>query len=225
MSDKDSTKKSDDKIGEAAPSAKNQVHVVDVSHPGKSAPSATSRPVIVGSGSYMKDPMVSQPQVKDDAGSDKASSSDKTATSGGKVIQPLSDTADAKRNEENSDEPEQQSDDAKSQAGETTVDDPMESSAEAKSQAGSDTEVSAASSESAVVDAVLGQVDEKGNAVDDSDQADDQIKQLIQEKKYFVSVSKPKQSYGSLIVTIVSIIVIVATIVVVADTYGVISLL
>lgn len=225
MSDKDTTaKKSDDTAETESTASKQQkIQVVDVSHPGKSAPSATSRPVIVGSGSYMKDPMVSQPSAKEDT--DDAPSSDKSAVGGGKVIQPLGGTVDAKSSEEDTEGPEQPNNDTNKQADEATADDSTESSAEANNQAGSDAQSSAGSSESAVVHAVLGQVDEKGNAVDDPDQADDQIKQLIQEKKYFVSVSKPKQSYGSLIVTIVSIIVIIATIVVVAAAYDIISLL
>lgn len=43
----------------------NNKPVFDVSKPGKSAPSATSRPVIVNHGPMMKDPMVSDPDDTD----------------------------------------------------------------------------------------------------------------------------------------------------------------
>jgi len=45
--------------------AKDTKQVFDVSKPGKSAPSATSRPVIVGHGSMLRDPMM-QDDTKDD---------------------------------------------------------------------------------------------------------------------------------------------------------------
>lgn len=225
MNEKDTTAKKPDDTVESIASKQQNVQVIDVSHPGKSAPSATSRPVIVGSGSYMKDPMVSRSSAKDDTDADDAPSSNKPAVGDGGVIQSLGGIGNAKSNEEDTEELEQLNNDTNKQVDEAATDASTESSAEANNQAGSDTRLSAGNSGGAVVDAKLGQTDEKGNAVEDLDQTDNQINQLIQEKKYFVSVSKPNQSYGSLIVSIVSIIVIITTIVVLADAYDVISLL
>lgn len=206
---------SDDKSAARNSSEQKKVQVIDVSHPGKSAPSATSRPVIVGSGSYMKDPMVSQPAKKDDASDDNASPEKKTV-GGGRVIAPLHDSV----TEDDSSAAEESATDATHDTAEDSAEKNNEIDEEQAAKQPADT-----TSESAVVDAVLGQVDEKGNAVDQSAQTkDDHMQQIIREKKYFVNISKPRQSRLSIMLTILSIIVIIATIVVVANEYDVISL-
>lgn len=209
----------DDKSAANSSSEQKKVQVIDVSHPGKSAPSATSRPVIVGSGSYMKDPMVSQPPVKKNDAGDDNDSPEKKTVGGGRVIAPLHDGA----SEDNSSAVEESAIDAPHDAKDTT-----QASAEKNSDINEGKDVKKpgnATPESAVVDAVLGQVDEKGNTVDQSAQTnDDRMQQLIREKKYFVSISKPKQSHLSMVLTALSIIVIIVTIIAVANQYDVLSL-
>lgn len=72
------------------PAANKQKQVFDVSHPGSSPPSATSRPVIVGSGSVMQDPMVNKKTT--DIAENESSSTKvnvKTPSGSSRIVQPL----------------------------------------------------------------------------------------------------------------------------------------
>ncbi len=68
----------------------NSKQVFDVSKPGKSTPSSTSRPVIVNHGPMLKDPMVAQSK-KDEETTEETTQPTKSAYSSGgeKVIAPL----------------------------------------------------------------------------------------------------------------------------------------
>lgn len=74
--------------------AADNKQVFDVAKPGKSAPSPTSRPVIVNHGPMMKDPMVSESETKNKEGAKQLAPSSQN-----KVIAPLGDNAEKSKNE------------------------------------------------------------------------------------------------------------------------------
>lgn len=163
--------------------------VNDVAHPGASVPSATSRPIIVGSGKIMQDPMVSE---STDATDKKSQSDDKkgdsvpVSTGSTRTIQPLSDS--------------KSSDDVTKPKPESPAETKTESASEDKSDAASSSPAKAdsnaaapeaAAQESAVVDAVLSQTANK-KAVDGTPNPQEQehLSELIAQKTYFVPIGR-----------------------------------
>lgn len=220
----DDTKKSDDTSAEKSPDKKQDEpeakgHVIDVSRPGSSKPSATSRPVIVGSGKLMQDPMVKSAEAEDDA--DAASAPSSTGKS--KIIQPLSESG----NDKEADEPEESEPaEAEKQAAEEGSDNPKEEDAEESApEAAAEKTDTENKSETAIVDAVIDQATSKKNTTkQEVETTDDRIDTLIEEKKYFVSVGKTRKKRFNTIVISISIAAIIATVVVVANEYEFISL-
>lgn len=190
--------------------------VFDVSHPGTSTPSATSKPIITGSGTMMKDPMFSEDDSKNtESTSEKVDV--KVTPSGNRTIQPL-ETKDAESEETNK-EP-----DAANpiQAPETTTEPIADESSknestvkEASKSEDTNNEKEAASDndkepENAIVDAVLEQSPDKNNSTKQpAVETEEKYRQLIEAKTYFVKTSSA-QSNGLQVVVVLLLLVCAA---------------
>lgn len=169
--------------------------VADVTQPGKSAPAASSRPVIVGN-----KPMVQDPMVNDRTASTPAEPSVAVRRSGPQVITPLPGaeksaaeagdaTAEPSVTEQGAAESPQAS------AGEV-ADGQLIAPAQAESsEAPPGSSRDASGKSSSIVDAVVGQASKAKDKNDDKKQAElekrqAEIEKLIEEKKYFVSTSQ-----------------------------------
>ncbi len=231
MADDDTTKKADKKTDKSPSESKGQV--IDVSRPGSSKPSATSRPVIVGSGKILQDPMMKSSSENKDSHEDAQVKA--TTVSGEKTIQPLSTTSsDDSEVSDSSDsddtapasEKEDQPTPEESVATNDSADEPDSTDSEAKPESSTDpAKADEQSSESAIVDAVIDQTNSKKNTTKrETETTDDHIQTLIEEKKYFVTIGKARKKRLDTIVITMSILVIIATVVVVANQYEFISL-
>ncbi len=232
----DDSKKTDESKG----------HVIDVSRPGSAKPSATSRPVIVGSGKIMQDPMVKSSSSTDKGeDSDKKDDEAKITTGSGRTIQPLSDII---KPAETSEEPKKKEEDAadtkddeKTEADEQsptpdkTDDTPTEEASKAEDDKSGDSssdddepkkdDDDDSGAESAIVDAVVDQAANKKNTTkQEAETTDEHIQSLIEQKKYFVTVGKARKRRFDAIVITLSILAIIATVVVVANEYEYINL-
>ncbi|CAN5649269.1 hypothetical protein BH23PAT2_BH23PAT2_06690 [soil metagenome] len=214
-----------------ARSKSNQVF--DVSQPGKTPPSATSKPIIVGRGPMIKDRTltVSDNDTKDDVENESSPEPSKVISGNGKTVQPLSTFSDSaddtdtpeiveKTMDEVSEKPEQEkkdtAKDTKETAGTTDVTeaDELEESKEPRNT---------------VVDAVLDQATQKKNSAESNASnvaQDEKIQQLIDEKKYFVKTGHTDQANKALNVMLVIVIVasLVAGLLYVAHSQGYIKL-
>lgn len=163
--------------------ASNNKQVFDVEKPGKSTPSATSRPVITGHGPMLHDPMVSNQEVKPEE--QQANPEAKTTSaSGEKVIQPMD--ADTKPEEEPAEETETEvkSDDKEPEA--------EPAAEEAKSTENQTSEPDKKTANQATVDAVAEQAGKKkkiGPTEEEVARAN-QIKKMTEEKKYFLPIGE-----------------------------------
>jgi len=183
-----------------ADSKPNQVF--DVSHPGKTAPSATSKPIIVGRGPMMKDrTLTADPPQDDDAEEKPKTEVTKVPSGNGKTIQPISVSSTDK------DETEEVS---------TSKPDvkPPQPVPEAEKAAPTEDAQGDTGNEpgNAIVDAVLNQSTKKKH--DDTDavpnaQQDEKIQQLIDDKTYFVKIGHA-QKHHSLLVTLLVLLVAVS---------------
>ena len=228
MADTDSKK--DDKKSTKSDDTKGQV--IDVARPGTAKPSATSRPVIVGSGKIMQDPMVVSSDNKESS-DESADSSKAPAGSNGKTIQPLTDlNKDTDSDQEDSEEEKAKDTDVKPEnpPADNTDDKPTEDSSptdasnnESSEEPKSDKEKS---SENAIVDAVVYQASnkKKNTTGQETETNDERYKSLIEEKKYFVTIAKHRKQRNQAVVIAISIFAIIATVVVVANEYDFISL-
>lgn len=173
----------------AASKSDGKKPVFDVVPPGTSAPSATSKPIIVGHGPMLKDPTITVEKSDDDSTQQTTQAPKTTVTS--KTISPLS--ADTKGSD--------------TQPDETPADPTQEDTV-------SEARTSIASN--AIVDAV---VDQATNKKESESSAYDQekIDQLIKDKTYFVKLHKPpKQSAINLVLWVVLLVLVVATALIIA---------
>jgi|AntRauTorckE6833_2_1112554.scaffolds.fasta_scaffold00163_32 hypothetical protein len=208
-----------------ASSKSNQVF--DVSHPGKTPPSATSKPIIVGRGSIIKDRTltVSDDDTKDDV--EKASTPEptKVISGNGKTIQPLSTSSDSNDDADTSEIAEKTTD----KVSEEPESEKKDTTKEAAGDAEPDEPEELKEPQNAIVDAVLDQATQKKNTAnpDAGNVAqDEKIQQLIDEKKYFVKTGHTEQANKALNTILIIIIVtsLVAGLLYVAHSRGYITL-
>ncbi len=155
----------------------------DVAKPGSTPPDSSAKPVIV-SHKMIKDPMVQEDKAED-AEIENTQSMRNVSSSSGKTIEPVSDT---KKEEAKAD---------------TATADNDEPSAEPKSEDAEN------GSETAVVDAVLSQSQEKAKKSKDAEVEAEQasnINKLIDSKKYFVKVKAPKRKRNKRVLVVVVLI-------------------
>lgn len=193
--------------------------VMDVTRPGKTPAAATSRPVIIGHGAMMKDPMVRDNSREDNAGGTMASPAhDQPLVQKAELTvappeskEPVeSSTADATVKTE----PVTTESDAAA-VPESTDDEAGESSQEESSE--QTTESDEQLTEKGVVDAVVGQAaqnskDKKKTEAEAAKQA--AIEKLIKEKTYFVRIGQAhrahKGGHGALVVLLILLVAAVA---------------
>jgi hypothetical protein len=148
--------------------------VMDVAKPGKNAPDASAKPVIVGHGPMVRDPMVN---ADTDAEVEKPESEEQASVPavsiGKKVIAPITQEEEPK---------EAESSDA---AAPTSEPSPEEPKADETSEATD-------SADSAVVDAVIDQVGTKEpeGQSEEERKRQEELDKLVAEKKYFVPLGK-----------------------------------
>jgi hypothetical protein len=159
--------------------------VMDVSKPGKTAATATSRPVIITHGALVKDPMVNEEAATDTPVQETQAPITPAAK---KVIAPLS----AAENAEAKAESETETDTIKQEvaAEETSKKDPVaETKPSEKDEPESEDETE---SEEAVVDAVVEQVADKKaqeQAGVEEQKRQELVTKLVADKKYFVPLA------------------------------------
>lgn len=153
---------------------KDNKKTMDVNAPGKAAPSATSRPIIINHGPMMTDPMVQKEvEAEDPKGS---------LSSNHKTIEPATLGSVQKKAEEKVEiPPEEPAQEPPKTEAESPTEPPKESETSTESNP-------AESSSEAEVDAVAGQAGKKKE--DEATKAEEErkakLKQLITERKYFV---------------------------------------
>lgn len=172
--------------------------VMDVAKPGSAAASPTSRPVIIGHGPMMKDPMVTPDAENNDMDMDKADTSrkakDEASTDAqlhGKTIQPDANATEA----ESSELPEP--------AESNSVDDAPE-------QAVADEDTDIDITNEAVVDAVVGQAGQKKHPeVSEEEKAEQaRLQQLIADKTYALPIGAITKRRNRKIVLVFVVIVL-----------------
>lgn len=169
--------------------------MIDVAQPGRSAPSASSRPIIVGNKPTVQDPMVNDKQNVQ-AGEQPVA----VRRSAPQVIAPLSDAE--KRAAENDTDTSTNAD----QAEQTPVEAPPVPATEPASEqpgssdgggsaSGSGSDKNSGGKSSSIVDAVVDQASKNKDKKGDKKQAElekrqAEVEKLIEEKKYFVQTSQ-----------------------------------
>lgn len=175
--------------------------VMDVSKPGKTVPSTSAKPVIVGHRPMVQDPMVTS-DTNPESNNREASSEQPLSTPSvaKKVIAPLkpSSTEVSAKN-------------VTAPSDETSAVSTPEESQPGKSETPEAEPVSDASDESAVVDAVVDQMADK--KVDEPNEEDrkkqEKIDKLIAEKKYFVPLGKAHHGSGRAFMTVIFLVALV----------------
>jgi hypothetical protein len=172
------------------PSSKKPVF--DVSKPGKSAPNASSRPIIVGH-KIMQDPMVSSDNKEEDP---EQKVDVRVSSSGKSVAPPSSSKAVIEPSSEEKEKPDPVSGNEKKPEGanseEQTDEKPETDSAETEGAGVEESPAAEKEDSSAVVDAVVEQADSKKKKDEMSEQdkaKQEAINELIDQKKYFVKIS------------------------------------
>lgn len=194
----------------------------DVAKPGESAPSATSKPVIVGHKIEVQDPtLVSQKQDKtaDALMEDKADAAAETAplNHAEKTIQPLNDMTKADLEPEiEASEPEESNDSmqaasaAESKAESEAANPKSEPSSDEKPQSEATGEASA--SEGSAVGAVAEQVGAnkaQEKKAEEEAKRRKELEKLIESKQYFVNIGETKKQRSLKIFLVVSLVFIV----------------
>lgn len=167
--------------------SKDSDQVMDVKKPGKTTASPTSRPIIVGHGSMMKDPMVREdektppPEDKPDENDQKAARVSHAEV----VIAPPADP-------ENNDQPSPEHADEPDTISSASAD-------EDSTDASADTPESAddVDTDGGVIQAVVGKADQKTKerqAAEAEAEKQAAIQQLIKDKKYFVPIHQPHKA-------------------------------
>ncbi len=165
-------------------SKKSDKQIMDVAKPGKSPADASARPIIVGHGPRVQDPMVNTPEA-DDPDEPKTETASAITPTSKKVIAPIPET------ENIPDETIVQSADKPEEVPETT-----------------DTDIS----DSAIVDAVVDQVGNKNKedqSTDEDKKKQEAIDKLVLEKKYFVPIGRAHKKRNARWAFILLLIIIV----------------
>lgn len=187
--------------------------VMDVSKPGKTPPSATARPVIVGHGPRAQDPMMAPKPGTDDDDDAKPAAAPMLAGKG-KTIQPLASAA-ADSAKEADTVPTEKGDAAepKKAADDEPAAKPAADAEPAKSDAPAESSSSIPADE-----AELETEEDKDAAVaaqkkkqEEAEQAKaEQIEKLITEKRYFVKISEVKRKRTNTVAFIVLLVLVLA---------------
>lgn len=174
-------------------SAGGKKPVMDVTRPGKTAANPTSRPVIIGHGSVIKDPVVKQESnngLEDQEPSHQQES--RPIKAFGKTVQPLG-TA--------SSEPVAKTEESASETQTKTTDtNKAEPAAEKTTQEAPQATEATSSEDAAIVDAVAEQAGANKRQKEE-DEAElkrrESLEKLIAEKKYFLSIKQQSDKSGS----------------------------
>ncbi len=169
---------------------KKENTVMDVSRPGKTAPTASAKPIIVGHGPMVQDPMVTAETkpVAESPEAPKAQPVVATPSAAKKIISPIT-----QQKSEATAEPEAVTPDEETQVASSETPDPA----------------SASLDDTAVVDAIVDQVGDKKHDVptEEDRKQQEKIERLIAEKKYFVPLGKLHQGSSKAITVIVLLLV------------------
>jgi hypothetical protein len=176
--------------------------MIDVAPPGKSAPSATSKPIIVGHGPMMKDPTITSTETQKPEEEAKAPST--STPSQAKSIQPIAAP----------EEPDETLESAPEEASTTPEPTPVAPAAEPKTSIASN----------AIVDAVVDQAATRKRSDEAAGYDQDKVNQLIKDKTYFVKIHKPpRQSLLGVVLWVVLIVLLAAVGLIVARGLGVVD--
>jgi len=188
---------------------KSEPRVMDVSKPGRSKPSQTSRPIIVGHGPMAKDPTVVDDKLDNEPTAVPGEKPEITTAVSHKKITPLSDDEKPAEDDESKDE------EAKDEKDEPAAK-PDEDDAEAKKsedKEDKDEKSDSDASDSGAVDAIAEQAETKKQADKEAEAAiakQQENQKLIETKKYFVPIghdsTKKGGSQKALIVLLVLIV-------------------
>jgi len=206
---------------------KSEPKVMDVSKPGKTAPSQTGRPTITGHGPMAKDPTVVDTAPKDETADPISESANEAAGSltaaTRKKIVPISDDVKPEADAETVKpaEPEAASGKKPEPADEPAADSLAEPADEETETAEkpADADAAGGASESGAVDAVAEQAQAKKQADKDAEAAiakQQETQKLIENKKYFVPIGHDSTKKGG---SRKALIVLVVLIVVAAGAY------
>lgn len=195
-----------------ASSDKSKKQVMDVSKPGKAAANASSRPVIVGHGPLVQDPMVTSDE---DNKEPKETSEKLTSPANSKrIIAPLSETEKESDTEEVS-VPESTSEAetvGETEPAEEATPETDEAVVEETPEKPVEPETADPSADSAVVDAVIDQVgDKKKDEIEAEEERKRQesIDKLVAAKKYFVPIGKVHKKSSRIWLTLTLLLLLV----------------
>lgn len=185
-----------------------KITVMDVSHPGTSSPSATARPIITGSGTMLRDPMVrddtKESNEKEPTGTQEA----KAPSSSSRVIQPLSDSETDELAPTEKDDVVEATDSA-----EKTDTENKESTQEPESEG------------SAIINAVVDRsAGGKNTTKQVVDTEDEHLEELVRSKQYYVKIHHSGSSPLMSILVITLLIIAIAAFFYYADMQGWITL-
>jgi hypothetical protein len=208
-------------------SKSSEKKVFDVAKPGKSAPTTTTRPIIVGHKPMIQDPMVNASEVSATDG-DTAENEKSVSVRSTKKIVPLheKETDTTESGEENkdknlSDKSSSDAADKPSPEGKGTASD---AAAEEQSSTPSldESEQAPTTNEAAAVDAFASQVTRKkdGELSEEEKKRAEAIQKLIEDKTYYVKIGQAHRSRNNTVLIILSLIIVVAVGLVVAIDAG-----
>jgi len=197
----------------ASDSTADDKRVFDVEKPGKSAPDTTSRPVIVGHGPMMEDPMVHKQETVDTY--DTAAHRPSGSVGNVKQEMKIDQLADDKKTEPSTEKtsPVDEGTDVKKDDDSTDVDKTEVSETKQPKEAA---ESQPSSNESAVVDAVVDQAGAKKKEQDVSDEElakRAHIEKLIDEKTFFVKVGQVRRKRNTIRLLEVILLLLIVTII------------
>lgn len=191
---------------------KDKDKVFDVAKPGDSAANPTSRPVIVGHGSGLKqDPMVKP----DDAQPDDTDETTAPLLTDKKVIKPITDSLNAPDKEEKPKETEAEAvQDEQAPSSEKPTDDEKDIENEDKETEDKDRETHSENAGDAAVDALAQEVNSKKESVKAEQEAKKkqaEIDKLVAEKKYVVPIGEEahRKSHTVLYLLILIVVLVV----------------
>ena len=188
--------------------------VMDVAKPGKSAPSSTSKPVIVGHKPMIQDPMVTPSENGEEAAVPKE---EKVATRSVKKIVPLSDQAEAQEEKPAETEP----------TSETATDSVDEKPAEEEAKESADEEPAAAEAEeaapaeeptdkpstdeTAAVDAIASQATKRkeGDLTEEEKKKAEAINKLIEDKTYYLKIGQAHHKRNTTVFALLGFVLLV----------------
>lgn len=175
-----------------AAASNNKKPIEDIAKPGNTPADATSRPVIIGRGPVMRDPMVND---ENEPSQMEPEAEKPPLPTTKKVIKPVESDESPAQTEDNPDESEPSK-------GKPESDTKPSDESSADKPAETDDEVS----DTAVVDAVLDQVDDKKEQTAEDKAAEERqnlVNKLVAEKKYFLPLAAAQHRRNNRIMLIV----------------------